>query len=142
MFLIDTNILVYAVSTAEKIKQTRARAVLSDLMIHGEAALALQSCAEFLTAAALKPSSPLSLGDALGQLRSWERHMSILIPSFETVEVAAEGVTKYKLSFWDAMIWAIALQYEIPRVLTEDGPVGSEIRGVKLVDPFTSDYRG
>jgi len=141
MFLIDTNILVYAVSAADKTKRDRARAVLSDLMLRSEAALALQSCAEFLAAAALKPGSPLSLQDALRQLRSWERHMILLFPSFETVELAAGGVSRHKLSFWDAMIWAVALQHEIPVILTEDGPVGSRLRGVRLIDPFQGEYR-
>ncbi len=136
MLLIDTNVLVYAVSPAEAERQARARSVLTDLMRQREAALAVQNCAEFLQVAAIRRDSPLELSDAVDQLRVWCRHMTVFSPDYGTVEMAVEGVERYQISFWDAMIWAIAVQNGLEEILSEDGPSGATLRGVRWTNPF------
>ena len=54
----------------------------------------------------------------------------------DTLDLAANGVIRHKLSFWDAMIWAIAEQHGVEEILTEDGPVGSTIGHVLFKNPF------
>lgn len=137
MILIDTNILVYAVSPGEPEKQARSREVLAELMRTGRAALSLQNCSEFLTAASLKPGSPISLDDAHAQLRAWRNHITILLPNMDTLDLATDGVKGHKLSFWDAMVWAVAEQHGVEEILTEDGPVGSTIGHVRFTNPFS-----
>jgi predicted nucleic acid-binding protein len=42
----------------------------------------------------------------------------------------------YRLSFWDALIWATARNAGVPVVLSEDYQDGREIEGVRFVNPF------
>lgn len=136
MWLVDTNILVYAVSPAETVKCPAARSFLKDLMARGQAAVAVQNCAEFLSAAALKPKSPLEISDAMTILNAWVAHMRVLSPNFETVEMAVGCIDRYQLSFWDAMVWAVAVQEGLEGVYSEDGPVGATIGGIRWRDPL------
>jgi predicted nucleic acid-binding protein len=67
-----------------------------------------------------------------GFRRSWP----ILVPSPTTVETALDGVERHHLSFWDAMVWAIAREHGVSQVLSEDGPTGRHAGGVLFRDPF------
>jgi len=49
---------------------------------------------------------------------------------------AVDGVVRHGLSFWDALIWAAALEHGIPIVYTEDCPGAREIEGIRYVNPF------
>jgi predicted nucleic acid-binding protein len=56
----------------------------------------------------------------------------------DTLDMATNGVIGHKLSFWDAMIWAVAEQHGLEEILTEDGPIGSTIGHVTFTNPFSS----
>ena len=136
MWLIDTNILVYAVSPSEKTKYTIARSFIAEILTNGEGVLAVQNCVEFINAAALKPKSPLSLSDAFAALDTWTKYLAVLSPNFDTVRVAVNGVDRYQLSYWDALIWAVAVQNGLEGIFSEDGPTGATINGIRWVDPL------
>lgn len=42
----------------------------------------------------------------------------------------------YGLAFWDALIWAVAKQNQVPVVLTEDLPAMAHIEGVSFHNPL------
>lgn len=49
---------------------------------------------------------------------------------------ALTAVEQYRLSFWDALVWATARDADVPVVLSEDFQDGREIEGVRFVNPF------
>ncbi len=50
---------------------------------------------------------------------------------------ALRGVDAHRLSFWDALIWAVARLNQVPIVLTEDLPGGQTwIDGVRYLNPI------
>jgi predicted nucleic acid-binding protein len=49
---------------------------------------------------------------------------------------AIEATQQYRMSFWDAQIWAVAVSNRIPEIFTEDGPVQQTIEGVTWRNPF------
>ncbi|MEW5855192.1 MAG: hypothetical protein AB2A00_40825 [Myxococcota bacterium] len=49
-----------------------------------------------------------------------------------------KGVERYRLSFWDAMVWGIAVQHHVAEVLSEDGPVGATLEGVRYRNPLAT----
>lgn len=49
---------------------------------------------------------------------------------------ACRGVVEHQLPLWDALIWAVARQHEVPYILTEDAPDGRVLEGVTYRNPF------
>jgi predicted nucleic acid-binding protein len=49
---------------------------------------------------------------------------------------ALRGVVRYRLSYYDAQIWAVARLNHVPVVLSEDFSAWSEIEGVRFENPF------
>lgn len=130
--IIDTNLLVYAAG----IRTTRARqrdaiAVLD--AARGDACLTLQSLAE-LSAVALRHGMPAHQCRTL--VEAYQRAWTILLPSVNTVPLALAGVAAHQLSFWDAMLWAVAREHGMQEILTEDGPTGAIIEGVRFRNPL------
>jgi predicted nucleic acid-binding protein len=50
-------------------------------------------------------------------------------------------VKKYRLAFWDAMLWAAAQRAGVRHLLTEDVQDGFELAGVRFINPFKAAER-
>lgn len=130
--LVDTNILVYAAGVnTDKAHQAAASNALNKIRHVG--ALPVQALSEF-TAVLLRHRRPADviLHDVDALAGTWP----VLHPTARTVAEALAGVTDHQLSFWDAMLWAVAVEYGLSAILSEDGPTGHSIRGVEYVSPF------
>ena len=46
------------------------------------------------------------------------------------------GLTRYRLSWWDAHLWAYAEAHGIPEILSEDFQHGRHYGRVRVVNPF------
>ena len=46
------------------------------------------------------------------------------------------AVSRHRLSFWDALIWAAARENGVTVIYTEDTPGAGEIEGVRYINPF------
>ncbi len=51
-----------------------------------------------------------------------EQAWKVVESTDKTVSLALSGVEKYRMSFWDATLWATAKQHELTTILSEDGP--------------------
>ena len=49
---------------------------------------------------------------------------------------ALGAIQRNGLSFWDALIWAAAVENGIPVIYTEDYQDGREVEGARFVNPF------
>ncbi len=130
--LVDTNILVYAAGVnTDRARQTTALAALQE--IHSVGALSVQVLSEFSNVLLRSGHAvEVILHDVEALTASWQ----VLSPTAPTVSRALAGVREHQLSFWDAMIWAIAVQNGISTILSEDGPSGRSIEGVRYISPF------
>lgn len=130
--LIDTNVLVYAAGIrTDTARQRQAIEVLSRW--HHEGCLALQVLAEF-SAVALRHGMPVEQCQYL--VAQYRRTWRILVPSVATLDGALQGVSEYHLSFWDAMLWALAREHGLAEIMTEDGPTGQSVGGITFRNPF------
>ncbi len=130
--LVDTNILVYAAGVnTDKAHQAAASNALNKIRHVG--ALPVQALSEF-AAVLLRHRRPADviLHDVDALAGTWP----VLHPTARTVAEALAVVTDHQLSFWDAMLWAVAVEYGLSAILSEDGPTGHSIRGVEYVSPF------
>jgi predicted nucleic acid-binding protein len=130
----DTNVLLYAISTApaEAVKTAKAQALLAcrDL------ALSVQVLQEFYVQAtrASRPS-PLTHDEAQAFIRTWRRFPTQDI-TLGILDEALAIKARYQLSYWDSAILAAARQIGCTEVLSEDMNDGQDYGGVKVVNPF------
>ena len=53
---------------------------------------------------------------------------------------AMKAVKTHQLQFWDSLIWCIAHENQIPIIFTEDFSEDEIIEGVRIVNPFSSQF--
>lgn len=138
--ILDTNVLIYAHDRSEPLKQQRALQVLERIRAIQVGALTTQILAEFFSTATRRLSAQLTSDQAALQVERFGRIWPVYDITLFTVLEAIRGARSYKMSLWDAQIWASARLYQIPIVLSEDFASGSFLEGVRFVNPFADDF--
>jgi predicted nucleic acid-binding protein len=134
MRFIDTNILLYAISTdaSERRKKQTALALLDEQNL----TLSVQVLQEFYVQAT-RPTRDGSLTheQATNLIESWLRFPVQEIT--RAVFIAALAAKKrWKLSYWDAAILESARAADCREILTEDLQHGANFGGVRIRNPF------
>ncbi len=139
--LIDTNILVYAHSNQDVNKRKISIAKLKTLKTEGRGVLSTQILSELYNALRRQLRKTLENEKeakitARTVTEEYSTLFKVLIISVNDVIAASHAVEHHSLSYWDALIWATAKSNGIKTILTEDGPSGATIDGVKFLNPF------
>lgn len=135
MRFIDTNVLLYAISTDEDEAPKRAKA--SELLHRRDLALSTQVLGEFYVQSTRRTrSDPISHDHAVRLIESLTRFevQSLTLP---IVTAALETTQRYGISYWDAAIVEAARERGCDEVLSEDLQDGQDFSGVRVVNPFT-----
>ncbi|MGH8494963.1 MAG: PIN domain-containing protein [Gammaproteobacteria bacterium] len=134
MRFVDTNVLLYAVSTAEdeRDKHERALAILDS----DDLALSVQVLQEFYMQAtrASKPSR-LMHEQAVSLVESWLR-FRVQEMSVALLQQALSTCSRWQVSYWDAAIVEAARAMRCATLLSEDLQHGMDFAGVRVQDPF------
>jgi predicted nucleic acid-binding protein len=134
MKFLDTNVLLYAVSTDPK---ERSKRDIAERLISGrDNALSVQVLQEFYVQAtrATRPRAlPHDLATSL--IRTWLR-FPIQSITVAVIGDALDIKTQANLSHWDASIIAAARALGCAELYSEDMQHGREIAAVKIVNPF------
>lgn len=139
-YLIDTNILVYAVDGNEPDKQRQAGALLWQLGGSGQAVLAAQTLAEFANVTLRRLRPPLPADQVYRFAEKYEQAFRVLPLTPAIVLEALRGVRDHQLGYYDAQIWAAARLNQVPYVLSEDFNMGATLDGVTFLNPLASDF--
>ena len=139
--LVDTNVLVYAYDRSEPVKQPHAAEVLNQLLFRQAGFLSAQALTEFYNASTRKITVPLSSAEAYRRVRNLATSWPVLDITPLIVLEATRGAHLYQMPIWDAQIWATARLNQIPTILSEDFNDGSEIEGIRFVNPFAAGFR-
>jgi len=132
---LDTNILLYSISSDPKEAVKRERAV--ELLERDDGALSVQVLQEFYYQAtrAKKKSDPLSHENAVGFIKTWTRFaVQDLTLSILKQALAIRAV--YEFSYWDCAIIAAARALGCRTLYSEDMSHGREVEGVQIINPF------
>ncbi len=131
---VDTNVLLYAVSTVpdEEKKNGTARAILA----RDDLVLSAQVLQEFYVQAtrATKPDR-LAHEAAVNLVESWLR-FRIVETTVPLVQQALATAARWRISYWDAAIVEAARRGDCPEVLSEDLQAGMNFAGVTVRNPF------
>jgi predicted nucleic acid-binding protein len=139
-FLIDTNILLYAVDASEATKQDRAFEVFERLLDSGSGALSVQVLGEFFSVATGVRRRLLSVQDAEEYVRDYVAAWPVLDLTRDIQAQAMLIVRRYEISYWDALVVATAVVNSLAFVLTEDLQDGQIIEGVRIVNPLDDGF--
>lgn len=140
MAMVDTNILVYAYDIKEPQKQAIAIALTEQLARESRLAISVQSLNEFyrvVTSPRKAIQMPHERAESIINTLCQVAMVISLTP--EIVALALRGVKRFRLAFWDALIWAAAKEHSVPVVYSEDFNNGATLDGVSFINPFWGD---
>ena len=130
---LDTNVLVYASDRDEPDKRRRARALLRATAADGNGMISTQVVQEFFVTATRKLAiDPLQAKAIVATLH----RLDLLEVALEDINQAIDGVVLWQVSFWDALILAVAGRANCSVVYSEDLNAGQRYAGVEVKNPF------
>lgn len=139
--LIDSNILIYGHDPRDVVKHRHAVDLLRALRERPDSpSLSVQCLIEFYNAVRRKLSPPLSHDLAMVEVEGLMGTCTIFDLTPGAVHEACRATDQYQMSFWDALIWAVAKLNQVPIILTEDGQHGRVIEAVRYANPFHPDF--
>ncbi len=138
--LLDTNVLIYAVDSAEPERSVQARRVLDSLESSGVASLCAQVLGEYCSVALRKFRHRIPPESVVPQAEAWARTFHVHNTTARVVLEALRASVRYQMPYYDAQIWAVARVHHIPLVLSEDFTDGAIIEGVRFADPFDEGF--
>ena len=137
--LVDTNILVYRFDPRFPDKQRRASAALYGGLADEVLRVPHQAIIEFV-AAVTRPRSPggplLSVSDALYEAEEIVTQFPVIYPNEAVVRLALRGAAAYRLSWFDAHLWAYAEHFGLAELWSEDFQNGRMYGTVRAVNPL------
>jgi predicted nucleic acid-binding protein len=132
---IDTNVLLYSISTdpAEAAKRDKAVALLDK----DDGALSIQVLQEFYVQAirATRPDR-LSHQLAVALVDIWRRRFQVQETTLPVFDSAMRIKAQHQLSYWDSAIVAAARALGCGTLYSEDMGDGRDVDGVQIVNPF------
>jgi predicted nucleic acid-binding protein len=130
---LDTNVLVYAVSSAEADAARRAKAL--DLVRRSDFGLSAQVLQEFYVTVTRKIRKPLAPAQAVALMDEY-RVFPTVPTDYPLIVTAVELSLRYGISYWDGAIVAAAEVLEAKVLYTEDLNHGQHYGSVRAVNPF------
>jgi predicted nucleic acid-binding protein len=135
-FTLDTNVLVYAIDSAEGDKHQRAKQIV-ERAARADCALTLQALGEFYVTSQRRRLLPAA--DAAAQIGDWVELFATVASAETNVVTAAREAAAKRFSYWDAMMLATADSHGCTTLLSEDMADGVTLGGVTVRNPFRGD---
>ena len=133
---VDTNVLLYAVSTVpeEEDKGAAARSILE----RDDLVLSTQVLQEFYVQAT-RPTrpDPIAHESAVNLIESWLR-FPVVETTVALLQQALATAARWQVSYWDAAIVEAARHGGCPELLSEDLQPGMNFAGVTVRNPFAA----
>lgn len=132
---VDTNILIYAHDHEAGRKHKVAARIVGDLWENENGSLSTQVLQEFYVNVTRKIPKPLTRSKARGVIETYFT-WPLAVADPGAILRASEIEERYRLSFWDSLIVAAAVELGADRLLSEDFQHGQKIEGIRVVNPF------
>jgi predicted nucleic acid-binding protein len=136
-YFVDTNILMYAHDTAAGDKHRRARALVEELWDTRAGVVStqvLQELAVNLRRRAKKPLDAKATRDVVSDYLAWH----VVVNSGDSILDALDLETRYRLSFWDALVIHAAHAAGAEILYSEDLSDGQRYGTVRVKNPLTN----
>lgn len=133
---LDTNILFYAMDRDAGARHKLAIQIV-DRAASFDCVLILQSLCEFYAAVTAKGKMPSKEAEA--QINDWMELFPVVSATSKSLMKALTAVNEHILSFWDAMLCAVAREAGVTMLLSEDFQHDRVLDGIQFCNPFTLD---
>ncbi len=136
MLFLDTNVLLYRISTDPK--ETRKAEIAERILQGKDMALSVQVLQEFYAQATRSSRlGALRHEEAFELVRSWQRFpvQEITVLIMERAMVARD---LWGISYWDATVIEAARELGCVEILSEDLSPEQNYRGIRVVNPFVT----
>ena len=133
---LDSNIFVYLFDEGAHKKRSIAEAITRDAIEARAGCISFQVVQETLNVLTRKLAVPVTTADAQGFLHKMLMPLWRVMPSQKLYSEAIALQRRLRLSFYDSLIVAAALEAGCKRLLTEDMPDGQRIEGLRIENPF------
>jgi predicted nucleic acid-binding protein len=130
---LDTNILFYAMDQEAGERHQLAIKIV-DRAIVFDSVLTLQSLGEFYAAVTRKDKMPAREAEA--QIKDWMDLFPIVSAKSKSLIRAIKAVNQHTLSFWDALLWAVARDAGVTMILSKDFQHDRVLEGIQFCNPF------
>jgi len=137
--LVDSNVLVYSVDRRFPEKRRVATALLRKGIQEDSLRVPHQAILEFFSAVSRPQASGGSILSAEEARRETEElllQFTVLYPNDTIVRTALRATAAYRMSWYDAHLWAYADYYGLPELISEDFQDGRVYGTVRAVNPF------
>ena len=139
--LIDTNVLVYLFDPRFPEKQSVAEKVLRKGLEAGNVVIPHQAIVEFVAATTRRRGNDdgtplLSRAEAFREAEDLMAQFSFVYPDESVLLTAMRGAATYRLSWFDAHLWACAEVNGMSEILSEDFEHGRRYGSVRVNNPF------
>lgn len=133
---LDTNVLAYAEGVGDARRCARAIDIVQTL-VPAAVVLPAQVLGELFNVLTRKGgASPEAAREAVLE---WEGTFPVAGSDWTAFRSALELAAAHRLGMWDALILSVAADRRCDFLLTEDLQPGFEWRGVRVLDPFSSE---
>lgn len=130
---IDTNILVYAHDTSNRLKRKRAQEILFKGIQEENIVISTQViCELFIT---LTKKLGMTIANARKEI-SLLNHILIIELTYPMIIESIDLHKSQKISFWDALIIVAANTSECSILYSEDLNHGQSVKALKIINPF------
>lgn len=128
---LDTNILVYAFDRLAEPRHDAAKALFQRITRDGNGVVSVQVLQEWVNTITRKVREPLALGDVRYWLQVFlNSNWQIVTPRDSDLLVAVDIMERWQLSWWDALIVAMAQAAGAQILWTEDLNAGRSVSGL------------
>lgn len=133
-FSLDSNILVYAADRDADENRHKTSLALMEHAATSDCVLTLQSLTEFFFATTRKRL--LRPEEASAFVADWLEVFQVAPNAVGDLQEAMRVLERFRISFWDAMLWATARRAGCSAILSEDFQDGQVVQDVRFVNPF------
>ena len=115
-----------------------AAELLGRVIADGSACLSSQILGEFYVTVTRRFPGSMDPETASQHTERFAELLEVHSSGLQVVLGALRGVLRYRLSYYEAQIWAVARLNHVPVVFSEDFAEGAEIEGVRFRNPFAA----
>jgi predicted nucleic acid-binding protein len=135
-FFLDTNIFVYSFDRAAPGKARKATSLIRQAADTGAGIVSYQVVQEFLNVALRRFAQPMTKPEAEQYLITVFRQLLAVHSSPNLYLEALRISEKYRISWYDSLIVAAALEGGCQILYSEDLQHGRQIEGLQIQNPF------
>jgi predicted nucleic acid-binding protein len=135
-FFLDTNVFVYSFDASAPAKARRATELIRRAVATGKGVVSFQVVQEFFNVALRRFAQPMTVADAEQYLAAVFRPLMAIHSSQALYAEALRLNERYRLSWYDALIVAAAIEGQSTLLLSEDLQDGQRFDGLRVQNPF------